>query len=80
LPKASTNVNIDDVRFAAELGYTLKLLAIAKRRQPGADPEEVPGGVELRVHTNADSEHASASPMCAMFTTPCSCAAMRRAK
>jgi homoserine dehydrogenase len=44
------NVNIDDVRFAAELGYTLKLLAIAKRRQPGADPEEVPGGVELRVH------------------------------
>jgi len=44
------NVNIDDVRFAAELGYTLKLLAIAKRRHPGADPDEVPGGVELRVH------------------------------
>jgi len=49
------NVNIDDVRFAAELGYTLKLLAIAKRRSPaplvkveGAD-EHVPG-VELRVH------------------------------
>src|SRR6185436_4851703 len=44
------NVNIDDVRFAAELGYTLKLLAIAKRRPPGADPEELPGGLELRVH------------------------------
>jgi homoserine dehydrogenase len=43
-------VNIDDVRFASELGYTLKLLAIAKRRNPGADPEELPGGVELRVH------------------------------
>ena len=43
-------VNIDDVRFASELGYTLKLLAIAKRRQPGADPEDVPGGLELRVH------------------------------
>jgi len=44
------NVNIDDVRFASELGYTLKLLAIAKRRPPGADPEELPGGLELRVH------------------------------
>jgi homoserine dehydrogenase len=44
------NVNIDDVRFATEMGYTLKLLAIAKRRPPGADPEELPGGLELRVH------------------------------
>ena len=44
------NVNIDDVRFAAEMGYTLKLLAVAKRRQPGADPDDVPGGLELRVH------------------------------
>lgn len=35
------NVNTDDVRFASELGYTLKLLAIAKRRSEG---------VELRVH------------------------------
>jgi homoserine dehydrogenase len=43
-------VSIDDVRFAAELGYTLKLLAIAKRRRPGADPDEIPGGLELRVH------------------------------
>lgn len=43
------NVNIEDVRLAAELGYSLKLLAIAKRRHPGADPDEVPGGVELRV-------------------------------
>jgi homoserine dehydrogenase len=43
-------VNIDDVRFATEMGYTLKLLAIAKRRPPGADPEELPGGLELRVH------------------------------
>jgi len=43
-------INIDDVRFAAELGYTLKLLAIAKRRPPGADPEDLPGGLELRVH------------------------------
>jgi len=34
-------VNIDDVRFAAELGYSLKLLAIAKRQA---------AGVELRVH------------------------------
>jgi homoserine dehydrogenase len=34
-------VNIDDVRFASELGYTLKLLAIAKRQA---------AGVELRVH------------------------------
>jgi homoserine dehydrogenase len=34
------NVQIDDVRFAAELGYTLKLLAVAKRQ---------PEGVELRV-------------------------------
>jgi homoserine dehydrogenase len=38
------------VRFAAEMGYTLKLLAIAKRRRPGADPDEIPGGLELRVH------------------------------
>jgi homoserine dehydrogenase len=44
------NVNIDDVKFAADMGYTLKLLAIAKRRTPGADPDEVPGGIELRVH------------------------------
>ena len=43
-------VNIDDVRIAGEMGYTLKLLGIAKRRSPGADPEELPGGVELRVH------------------------------
>ncbi|MCY3018978.1 MAG: homoserine dehydrogenase [Planctomycetota bacterium] len=34
-------VNIEDVRFAAELGYSLKLLAIAKRQA---------AGVELRVH------------------------------
>ena len=44
------NVNLDDVRFAAEMGYTLKLLGIAKRRIPGADPEDLPGGLELRVH------------------------------
>ncbi len=44
------NVNIDDVRFAGEMGYALKLLGIAKRRIPGADPEELPGGLELRVH------------------------------
>ncbi|HLX62770.1 MAG TPA: homoserine dehydrogenase [Planctomycetota bacterium] len=44
------NVNIDDIRFAGELGYTLKLLGIAKRRIPGADPDEYPGGLELRVH------------------------------
>ncbi len=43
-------VNADDVKFAAEMGYALKLLAIAKRRRPGADPEEIPGGLELRVH------------------------------
>ena len=44
------NVNLDDVRFAAEMGYTLKLLGIAKRRIPGADPDDLPGGLELRVH------------------------------
>lgn len=44
------NVAIEDVNYAAEMGYTLKLLAIAKRRNPGADPDEVPGGIELRVH------------------------------
>ena len=43
-------INIEDVRFASDLGYTLKLLAIAKRRSPGADPDEIPGGLELRVH------------------------------
>ncbi|MGD0092279.1 MAG: homoserine dehydrogenase [Planctomycetota bacterium] len=50
-------VNIDDIRFAAELGYTLKLLAIAKRRSAGVPPacgRDARGteadGVELRVH------------------------------
>ena len=43
-------IAIEDVRYAAELGYAMKLLAIAKRRNPGADPDEVPGGLELRVH------------------------------
>lgn len=44
------NIQADDVRYAAQLGYALKLLAIAKRRNPGADPDEVPGGLEMRVH------------------------------
>ena len=39
-------ISLEDMRFAAELGYTLKLLAIAKRRQANAEPE----GLELRVH------------------------------
>lgn len=43
-------IAIEDVTYAAELGYTMKLLAIAKRRNPGADPDEVPGGIEMRVH------------------------------
>lgn len=43
-------VCIDDIRFAGEMGYALKLLGIAKRRVPGADPEDLPGGLELRVH------------------------------
>ena len=55
-------VAIDDVRFASEMGYTLKLLAIAKRRRPGADPDEIPGGLELRVHpTLIQSSHPLAS-------------------
>jgi homoserine dehydrogenase len=43
-------VGLEDVRYAAEMGYCLKLLAIAKRRNPGADPEDYPGGLEMRVH------------------------------
>jgi homoserine dehydrogenase len=55
-------VNIDDVRIAGEMGYTLKLLGIAKRRAPGADPEDLPGGVELRVHpTLISNSHPLAS-------------------
>ncbi|MBE7465541.1 MAG: homoserine dehydrogenase [Planctomycetes bacterium] len=41
---------LDDVRYASDLGYAVKLLAVAKRRNPGADPEDFPGGLELRVH------------------------------
>ncbi len=44
------NIADEDVVYAAEMGYCLKLLAIAKRRTPGADPEDYPGGLELRVH------------------------------
>jgi homoserine dehydrogenase len=40
----------EDIRFARDLGYVVKLLGVAKRRTPGADPDEAPGGVELRVH------------------------------
>ncbi|MBM4086012.1 MAG: homoserine dehydrogenase, partial [Planctomycetes bacterium] len=36
-----SDVEFDDMRYAAELGYTLKLLAIAKQH---------PNGLELRVH------------------------------
>jgi homoserine dehydrogenase len=36
-----SEVTVDDIRFAAELGYRIKHLGIAKRRE---------GGVELRVH------------------------------
>jgi len=43
-------IDLADVTYAAQLGYTMKLLAIAKRRNPGADPDEVPGGLEMRVH------------------------------
>ncbi|MCZ7648277.1 MAG: homoserine dehydrogenase [Planctomycetota bacterium] len=43
-------IALEDVRYAADLGYAVKLLAIAKRRNPGADPEDFPGGLELRVH------------------------------
>jgi len=44
------NLAMEDVRFASQLGYAVKLLATARRRNPGADPDEVPGGLELRVH------------------------------
>ncbi len=55
-------VNLDDIRFAGEMGYTLKLLGIAKRRIPGADPEDLPGGLELRVHpTLIPNSHPLAS-------------------
>jgi homoserine dehydrogenase len=38
-------ISLEDVRYASELGYTLKLLAIARRRE-----EKGAEGVELRVH------------------------------
>jgi homoserine dehydrogenase len=43
-------IGLEDVRYAAELGYGIKLLAIAKRRTAGKDAKGEPTGLEMRVH------------------------------
>ena len=43
-----TKLGAADIKYAEQLGYRIKLLGIAKRREPGAtNPTE---GIELRVH------------------------------
>jgi homoserine dehydrogenase len=55
-------VDIEDTRFAAELGYTLKLLAIAKRQMPDGKDKDQSAGLELRVHpTLIPNNHPLAS-------------------
>ncbi|MFH0939320.1 MAG: homoserine dehydrogenase [Planctomycetota bacterium] len=44
------SIRLEDVRFADELGYTLKLLAIAKRQSSDTDSKGLMSGLELRVH------------------------------
>jgi homoserine dehydrogenase len=43
-------IALEDVRYAGELGYGIKLLAIAKRRAPGKDAKAESAGLEMRVH------------------------------
>ena len=60
--KGIDEISLEDVKHAADLGYTMKLLAVAKRRNPGADPDEVPGGLELHVNpTLLPNKHPLAS-------------------
>ncbi|WP_287964779.1 homoserine dehydrogenase [Diaphorobacter sp.] len=44
-----TKLSAVDIRYAEQLGYRIKLLGIAKRRQ-GDAAKRTPDGVELRVH------------------------------
>ncbi len=44
-----TKLSAVDIRYAEQLGYRIKLLGIAKRRQ-GDATKRTPDGVELRVH------------------------------
>ncbi|MBK9346302.1 MAG: homoserine dehydrogenase [Burkholderiales bacterium] len=44
-----TKLGASDIKYAEQLGYRIKLLGIAKRRQADA-AKNLPAGVELRVH------------------------------
>jgi len=44
-----TQLEAQDIQYAEQLGYRIKLLGIAKRREANATTQS-PGGVELRVH------------------------------
>lgn len=43
------NLDGRDIRYAEQLGYRIKLIAMARRRDPQTDPDLEPG-IELRVH------------------------------
>lgn len=45
-----TRLGAQDIKYAEQLGYRIKLLGIAKRRQDYRSPSGEVGGIELRVH------------------------------